>query len=231
MPRSHAFVNVALTAITCLKTDPALVGTDDGSRVEALATEATELASSSEDDHYWLYEGLYAVRLGAHDPAGAHAVAARYLAYVERAAPPRSDDERMARDLARLRAATKLGEPARAIPALEASEAALPHDDNASARLCAAYTAAARFADAIASCTRGLSRAPGPSGTVRLLVGLARAELGAGDAMAARRDLDRARGVAATITVASERKNAEAMIQAQLDALARSAPAGSSPPR
>lgn len=229
MQRSHAFVNVALTGVTCLRSEPSLVAGEAADRaadkVEALAAEATDLPSASEDDHYWLYEARYAVRVAAHDTAGARAVAERYLAFVEAAPPARSDDERAARDLALVRAATKLGEPARAIPALEASERAMPRDDSASARLCAAYTAAGRGADAIAACTRGLVRAPGPSSTVRLLVARARARAATGDTAAARGDLALARDALARITAMPERGAEEQVIQVMTDEIAGAAPA------
>ena len=57
------------------------------------------------------------------------------------------------RDLARLRAAVKLSVPERILPALEASERALPADPDASARLAAAYAVAQRPFDAIAADT------------------------------------------------------------------------------
>lgn len=237
MPRSHAFVNVVLTGVTCLRAEPSLVAggaadqaSDKASdktsdKIEALAAEATDSPSASEDDHYWLYEARYAVRTAAQDPVGARAIAERYLAFVESAPPVRSDDERAARDLARVRAATKLGDPARAIPALEASERAMPRDDGASARLCTAYTAAGRGADAIAACTRGLGRAPGPSSTVRLLVARARARAAINDTAAARSDLALARSALDSITAAPERSAAEQMIRAVADTLASAAPA------
>ena len=220
LPRSHAFVNVALTGVTCLRAEPSLVASAAADQVETLAAEATDLPSASEDDHYWLYEARYAARTAAHDPTGAHAIAERYLAFVDGAPPVRTDDERVARDLARVRAATKLGEPARAIPALEASERAMPRDDSASARLAAAYTAAGRNADAIAACTRGLTRGPGPSSTVRLLVARAHARAVSGDTAAARGDLALARDAVARITVAPERGAAAAAIQRVVDELA-----------
>jgi len=220
MPRAHPFVNVAISGVSCLSGDPPTIGSEPGDRIEALANEAVRLADASEDDHYQLYEALYAVRLRAGDAAGAHAVAERYLAFVDQQPPPRSDDERMARDLARVRAAVKLGVPERVIPVLEQAERELPRDANASARLAAAYTAAHRYADAIAACTRGLARAPGPGGAVRLLQARASAEAQAGDVAAARRDLELAREAVARIALASARTQAQDQVQHQLDGLA-----------
>jgi hypothetical protein len=221
MTRNHAFVNVALTGVACLAGEPSLVASDDAHRLEALAREALAHPEASEDDHYQLYEALYAVRKAAGDPGGGLALAAAYLAYAEHTAPPASSDERLARDLARVRAAIKLGTPERVIPDLEATERALPGDANASAPLASAYLAAHRPVDAIAAATRGLCRAPGPSGMVRLLVVRANAEHRAHDPAAARRDLAFARDTAAMIGEPSTRARMTAQVQAQLDALNR----------
>src|SRR5262249_30407281 len=150
------------------------------------------------------------------DREGGRALAERYLAFVEHTPPPASADERMARDLARLRAALKLGVPERVIPALEASERALPADPDASGRLAAAYAAAQRPGDAIAAARRGLARGPGPLGAVRLLLGRAGAEAKAGDHTAARRDLEAARDAAARIAVASTRELMLGQVRRQL---------------
>jgi len=221
MPRSHTFVNVALSGVSCLASDPSLAGAlpDDARRLEALAVEALAAPSASQDDHYQLYEALYALRQRAGDTAGAHAIAEQYLRFAEHTPAPGSDDERMARDLALVRAAVKLGAPDRVIGVLEASERALPDDDNASARLASAYTAAHRYADAIAACTRGLARKPGPGGAVRLLGARASAEAQAGDTSAARRDLQAASDMAARITVPVARELAATQIRHQLDGL------------
>jgi hypothetical protein len=224
MPRTHAFVNVAVTGASCLAAEPSLVGSDAAGQLEALGGQALDIPSASEDDHYQLYEALYRIRLVAGDRDGGRAIAERYLAFAEHTPPPASDDERMARDLARLRAALKLGAPERVIPALEASERALPADPDASARLAAAYTAARRFSDAIAACTRGLARNPGPGDAVRLLSARASAEAGTGDAPAARRDLVAALDAAARIGVASARDLTLGQIRRQLDALDGGAP-------
>jgi len=218
LPRTHSFVSLALMGVSCVRNDPALLGSADDKQLEVLADEALGLSAASEDEHYMLFEALYALRTAAHDQASAHALAERYLAFAEHAPAPSSDDERRARDQARLRAAVKAGVPERVIPVLEASERALP-DDNTSARLAAAYAAAGRFGDAIAACTRGLARSPGPGGAVRLLTARATAHTSTGDVAAARRDLEAALDAAARIALAPARDAAHAQVRRQLDGL------------
>lgn len=221
MPRDHAFVNIALTGVACLAGDPSLIATDDAHRIEALAREALARPEASEDDHYQLFEALYAVRLAAGDRDGGHDVATQYLAYADHTPPPASDDERLARDLARVRAAIKLGTPERVIADLEASERAMPGVADASMPLASAYLAAHRPIDAIAAATRGLARSPGPNGMVRLLVVRANAANRIHDPAWARRDLLAARDTAALIGDPSTRARMTAYAQAQLDALNR----------
>jgi tetratricopeptide (TPR) repeat protein len=188
-------------------------------KLEALATEALDLPAASEDDRYMLFEALTAARLGEQDKAGARAFAERYLTYVEARPAPLNDDQRLARDLARLRAALKLGVPERVIPALEATERAIPADDNPSEWLATAYAAANRPDDAIAACSRGLARAHGPSGSARLLLTRAAARKKQGDVTAARRDLLAALDAAKNIPAASAREGTEAQIKRALDGL------------
>jgi hypothetical protein len=224
MARAHPFVTIALTGLSCAATDRAIAVSADARRLEALVNEALALPAASEDDHYQSYEALHAVRVHAGDPAGARAIATRYLTFVDGLAAPRSTDERLARDLARLRAETKLGSAARAIAALEATAAALPTSDTAASQLAQAYVAAGRDADAIAACGRGLALRPGPTARARLLATRARAAAHRGDVAAARRDLADGLAAAAAITLPSARSQTTSQLQRQLDALAAAPP-------
>jgi tetratricopeptide (TPR) repeat protein len=219
MPRAHPFVNAVVAGAQCAANDPAVAGTEDGKRLEALAGEALALPSSSEDDHYQLFESLYAMRTVAGDRDGAKAVAERYLAYIDERPAATSEDEHMARDLARVRAAVKLGEPERAIAVLEASEKTLARDPEASMRLATAYVAAKRPVDAIAAATRGLARSPTPTQEARLRALRAKQALAGGDAGAARKDLEAGLAAAAKIPVAMMRDATRGQLQRQLDAI------------
>jgi thioredoxin-like negative regulator of GroEL len=170
LPRDHIFVNSALMGVSCASGEPA----EPAAKLEALAAEALNLPAASEDDRYMLFEALHAARAAASDKAGARALAEKYLAYVESRPKPSNDDQRLARDLALLRASIKLGEPQRAIPELEATERAIPKDDTPSSWLASAYVAAGRPDDALAAVARGLAKARGPTGSAQRLAGGAR---------------------------------------------------------
>jgi len=219
LPRGHTFVEVVIAGAVCAAQDPALAASDDGTHLEALANEALAMPLAGEDDHYQLFEALYMLRKAVNDDAGAKAVAERYLAYVDQRPPPATDDERMARDLARVRAAVKLGTPERAIAVLEISEATLASDAGASARLATAYTAAGNSDGVIAATTRGLARHPTPTEAARMLAMRAAAHAKQRDVTAARADLDAAIAIAAKIPVVMMRDGTVAQLQHQRAAL------------
>jgi hypothetical protein len=219
MPREHPFVNVALTGASCAAGAPELAGTHDVVALEQLAREALALPVASEDDRYQLYEGLYALRIEASDQPGAKTIAGAYLDYVRQRPAPENDDERMARDLALVRAATKTGDVAQAIPQLEASERALAADPDASLRLAKLYLAANRLDDAAAAATRGLARAPKPTQAARLYGLRASIESKQRKLDAATHDLDAGLDAAARINGAQSRAGTVAALQQQRAAL------------
>ncbi len=83
MARAHPFVIVALTGAACAGGDPDVAASANGQQLAALATEALALPVASEDDRYQLYEALYAIRVASNDTAGAKALAAQHVAYVD----------------------------------------------------------------------------------------------------------------------------------------------------
>jgi tetratricopeptide (TPR) repeat protein len=218
LPRAHTFIEVAIAGAVCAWQVPSVASGDDGKRLEALANEALALPVAGEDDHYQLFEALYMLRKTASDDAGAKAVAERYLAYVDQRPAPTSDDERMARDLARVRAAVKLGAPDRAIATLEASEKLLANDAGASARLATAYSAAGNLDGVIAATTRGLDRHPTPTEAARMLAMRATAHAKRGDGVSANADLVQAIESAKKIPVATMRDGTVAQLKKQLAA-------------
>lgn len=74
---------------------------------------------------------------------------------------PRSDDERSALDIARVENIQVAGDPARILPALRASETAMPTNYIASLRLAQMELQAQQYEKTILTCRRGLSRKPG----------------------------------------------------------------------
>ncbi|HEX4452983.1 MAG TPA: hypothetical protein VH143_19045 [Kofleriaceae bacterium] len=219
MPREHPFVNVAVAGGSCAAGAPELAGSADVVMLERLGHEALALPSASEDDRYQLYEGLYALRLEASDQPGAKAIADAYLDYVRHRPPPQNDDERMARDLALVRAVTKTGDAAQAIPQLEASERALAADPDASLRVAKLYLAVNRLDDAAAAVTRGLARAPKPTQSARLYGMRAAIESKQQRPDDAKRDLDAGLDAAKRINGAQSRAATMAALQQQRAAL------------
>jgi thioredoxin-like negative regulator of GroEL len=120
-------------------------------------------ASLLPDDRAALYEEVVAAKKSRGDAAGARALAEAWAAYVEgEAAKARTADARAALDPWRVSAALELGQPERAIPALEASERDFPADYNPPARLGRLYLELARLDDADAAAARAVARVYGP---------------------------------------------------------------------
>jgi hypothetical protein len=144
------------------------------------------------DDRSYLYETLCDARAAAGDAAGEKALARRWLAFVEReAGRARTPLARSAFDGPRLSAARRMGEPARALPALLASERDLPGEFVPPAHLAALYLDLSRPAEARAAAARALALAEGPR-RIRVLVLRAEAEAALGDRAAARATLEQA---------------------------------------
>ncbi|ACG75333.1 conserved hypothetical protein [Anaeromyxobacter sp. K] len=160
--------------------------------LEPVARRALDAKDVLADDRSWLYDGLAAARDAAGDAAGAKALARRWLAFLEReAARAPTPLARSAFDGQRLSAAVRLGEPARALPALLASERDLPGEYVPPTNLAVLYLKLDRPADALAAAGRALERAQGPR-RIRVLVLKAEAEQTLGEDDAARATLQRA---------------------------------------
>ncbi len=115
------------------------------------------------DDRSSFYGLLLDARNEQGDAAGAKTLAEAWFAFLEqdgqRAA---SAEARAALDGHRVSAALALGDPARAVPALERSEKDLPRDYNPPARLALLLREMGRYDDALAASDRALALAYGP---------------------------------------------------------------------
>jgi tetratricopeptide (TPR) repeat protein len=144
------------------------------------------------DDRSGLYEALLGARRASQDPAGARAVAAEWLGWIEaesaRASTPLA---RSAFDGARLTSAMALGDVPRVIPALEASARALPGEYFALAYLARGYLEVGRSREAAATAARAAALADGPR-KVNVLLVEARALRDAGDLAGARAAVEEA---------------------------------------
>src|SRR5262249_7968816 len=119
-----------------------------------------ERTDLSADDRSSLYDSLIDVQ---PDEAHKKALAAQWLAFLEGEAKKASTPfQRSAFDAHRLSAARALGEPGRAVPALEESERELADDYNAPARLAVALRAMGKLDEALAATGRALAHVYGP---------------------------------------------------------------------
>jgi tetratricopeptide (TPR) repeat protein len=136
--------------------------------LEPLAVEAIALPATVRDHRFKLYQVL----MGEAQDRGDNAAVARWgnqwLNELD-ATEPANDDERSALDIARFDAAKVMGNPSRVLPALVASEQAMPTNYNASLRLAQMEAEALQYDEAIAACDRGLKHVTGPLGRSWLL--------------------------------------------------------------
>jgi tetratricopeptide (TPR) repeat protein len=132
-------------------------------RLTPLVLGASRLPDLLTDDRAGILEVLSRAREEAGDERGAREAALRLWRLLEaeaRRAP--SAELRASLDSYRVGAALSLRDPARAVPALRASEKALPGDYNPPYRLAILYREMGRHRDAAAAADRALAKAYGP---------------------------------------------------------------------
>jgi len=167
--------------------------------LEALVVESLALENVLADDRSSAYGMLVDLRDARGDKAGAKEMAGRWQTFLEtQAAAAGSVEARAAFDSHRVGAALALGDPARAVPALLASERDLPDDYNPPARLAILYRELGRFDDALAASRRALDKAYGAR---KLRIFDTRADIYTkkGDPAAARRTLEEALAYAGSL--------------------------------
>ncbi|HET7841439.1 MAG TPA: thioredoxin family protein [Terriglobia bacterium] len=205
--RTATFGRVVLAGMWCANMGEPEAWADSAAKTLApLAEEAVALPSSLRDHRFQLYQNLMYLADSHHDHATEKKWGELWLGELD-ATNPANDDERSALDVARVDVESILGEPARVIPALIASESAMPINYNASLRLAQMESAAGHYDDAIAACDRGLRHVSGPLGKAWLLETKAVALTQKGRTVEARRALEEARRSALDISLESPRKN------------------------
>jgi tetratricopeptide (TPR) repeat protein len=168
---------------------PAAVAEAEAALRRVIADPKTGAAA---DDISSAYPSLIQARKAAGDEAGARKDAEAWAAFLDKqAAAAQTPEQRAVFDSHRLSAYLELGQPERAIPMLQASEADLPDDYNPPARLALAYLKLTKLDEALAASDRALPKVSGPR---RLSVLQTRADIFAakGDAAAARETLQQA---------------------------------------
>jgi tetratricopeptide (TPR) repeat protein len=218
MERDVIFARTVVAGMWCLASaDPAPWAEEQLGKLKPLAEEALTLSTTVRDHRDAIYRTLMYISVARHDNAGAAQWGDRWLAELD-ATNPDSDDERSALDIARVENIQIVGDPNRILPALIASERAMPKNYIASLRLAQMESAAKHNDEAIAACDRGLARAPGANGRAWLLQIKATALMAKGQKAEARRVLEEALKAAQTIPDKMARDMNVSMISSKLQA-------------
>ena len=164
MKRTQSFANVVSVGLSCATSAaeepwaPQALGA-----LEPLAAEAVKLPGILADDRAGLYDGLVEARKLAKDEAGARRIAEDWWAFlVDQRKRARGAAAQVMLDSWIVSAALALGDPARAVPLLKASERAAPRDYNPPYRLAALYIELGRYSEALAASDRAVELAYGP---------------------------------------------------------------------
>ncbi|HET6179685.1 MAG TPA: hypothetical protein VFE61_22365 [Candidatus Sulfotelmatobacter sp.] len=217
MKREAMFGRTVVAGMWCVvSTDPAPWREAAAGKLEPLADKALSLSTTVRDHRDELYRTLMYLSLARNDKVAAGKWGDRWLAELD-AIKPGSDDERSALDIARAENVQVFGDPARILPALIASERAMPGNWNASLRVAQMEIAAKSYGAAIAACDRGLDRAPGPAGRLWLLRTKADALTQQGQTAEARHALEQALQAAQAIPDKAFRDRNIKVIQGALE--------------
>jgi tetratricopeptide (TPR) repeat protein len=207
MSRSESFGGMVVAGMWCLDSAyPAPWSETEATKLEPLAKEALSLPTTVRDHRDELYRTLMYLSLGRKDERAAAKWGDLWLKELD-ATNPTNDERRSAIDIARVEDIQVFVDPNRILPALIASERAMPDNWNASLRVAQMEDAARNYDAAIAACDRGLSRNPGPGGSSWLLQIKANALEKKGKKMEARRVLGDALEAAKAIPNERSREN------------------------
>jgi len=215
LPNGAVRPRVAAQAIACaLELDEGPARTAALDALEPIGRRALGVEGTLADDRSWLYDVLSEARAARGDEAGARALARAWLRFLEsEAARAGTPMARAAFDAQRLDAATRLGQPERALAPLRRSERDLPGDFVPAANLATLYLALGRPAEALAAADRALALAGGPR-RIRVLVARARAQEALGDRAGARDTARRALDEAAALPDATRPRRPAAAAEA-----------------
>ena len=207
MQHDVLFVRTVVSGLWCLASaDPAPWVDVQLDALRPLAKDALSLPISVRDHRDSIYRTLMIIESARKDSSAALKWGDQWLAELD-SIKPGSDDERSALDIARVENIQVAGDPARILPALRASEKAMPDNYIASLRLAQMEFAAKQYEEAIATCRRGLNRRPGAVGRTWLLKIEAQAFQAKGQSAEARRLLEEALTAAEQIPSGQARAN------------------------
>ncbi len=227
MPRGSSFANTAEFGIQCALKAPKDAPWRNAaiSGLEPWVRNALDVPNLLADDRSGLYETLVESAESTGDKNRATKLAGAWLTFLEaEASRARTPEARAAFDSHRLTAAMKLGDPARAIPTLQASEKDLPDDYNPPARLALLYSQLGRQDEALRAADRALAKAYGPR-RIRVYETKAQIYIKAGDRAAAQRTLLEALRFAQSLPKAQQSEQTVARLQKAIDAARQTAAA------
>lgn len=217
MQQNELFARTVVAGMWCLASaDPAPWWETAVGRLKPLAERALSFSTTVRDHRDAIYRTLMYISVRRHDSAAASKWGDRWLAELD-AIEPRDDEERSALDIARVENIQVFGDPKRILPALTASERAMPDNYIASLRLAQMESAAEDYDEAIKACDRGLARSPGSNGRAWLLQIKARALRQKGKMPEARRALEQALPAAQSIPDKMSRDMNVRMIKSALE--------------
>lgn len=157
LPRGQSFVNVLRAGLGSARKE------EDQKALQPLAQEALKVPEGFGDDKADIYSSLVRGAQARKDSEAVKKMAAEMMAFLDQQAKSApSAEARASLDSWRMFAANALGDPARAIPALEASERDLPDDYNPPMRLANVYQQLGRLDDALAANQRATAKVYGP---------------------------------------------------------------------
>ena len=169
MNRGGVFGRVVLSGLNCInQVDPTPWADIALQKIQPLAAEAIALPATVRDHRYQIYQQLMSAAKTRGDEMTVKKWGDLWLKELD-STNPANDDERSALDIARVDAASLLGDPLRVLPELIASARAMPTNYNASMRLAQMEIEARQYDEAIASCNHGLAQVTGPIGRTWLL--------------------------------------------------------------
>jgi tetratricopeptide (TPR) repeat protein len=212
---------VALAGLDCAlaldKADPARRAAIEEAESALRRVMADPKTGAAADDISSGYPSVIQARKDAGDLAGAMKDAEAWAAFLEtQAAAAKTPEQRAVFDSHRLSAYLELGQPERAVPMLQASEADLPDDYNPPARLAVAYLRMKKLDDALAASNRALPRVTGPR---RLSVLQTRADIftAKGDTAASRETLEQALAYAEALPAGQRREGVIKALRKKLE--------------
>ena len=221
MLRQEMFGRVVFKGLNCADHGPAAGwGGAAQTILEPLAEEAIALPATVRDHRFQLYQTLMVEAKNRNDKVTMKRWGEQWLKEID-ATTPVNNDERSALDIARRDIVAIMGDPERVLPALIASEKAMPNNYNASLRLAEVQSLAKHYNEAIAACDRGLQHATGPLGRSWLLQIKGDALLEQGRRAEAQRALAEALTAAREIGPKQARENNVANISKALEEMRR----------